>query len=64
MPYASAAQRRFFHSKGAAKAGLSATEVAKFDEESKGQKNLPEHVKASSKKKKRLPVNPHNKIKV
>lgn len=44
MPYKSDAQRRFFHSKGAAKAGLSKAEVAKWDKESKGQHNLPEHV--------------------
>ena len=42
MPYVSDAQRRFFHSPGAAKAGLSTADVAKWDEESKGQANLPE----------------------
>ena len=56
MPYKSDAQRRFFHSAGAKKAGLTPEEVAKWDVESKGQKNLPEEVKPkkkSSKKKKK-----------
>lgn len=44
MPYASNAQRRFFHSKGARKAGLSPSQVAEYDQASKGKK-LPEHVK-------------------
>lgn len=41
MPYASDAQRRFFHSEGAAKAGITPKEVEEFDSESKG-KSLPE----------------------
>jgi len=36
MPYASDAQRRFFHSAGAAKAGISKDTVAEFDAASKG----------------------------
>jgi len=50
MPYRSAAQRRFFHSAGAKKAGLSAAEVAKWDVESKGQHPV-EKVKAPKAKK-------------
>ncbi len=46
MTYVSDAQRRFFHSPGAAKAGLSSAEVEKWDQESKGQTNLPERVQA------------------
>jgi len=41
MPYQSDAQRRFFHSKGAAKAGIKPSDVAEFDRSSKGLK-LPE----------------------
>jgi hypothetical protein len=44
MPYKSAAQRRFFHSAGAKRAGISAATVREFDETSRGQK-VPEHVK-------------------
>ena len=44
MPYKSAAQRRFFHSKGAKKAGISKKEVAEWDRESKG-KHVPERKK-------------------
>lgn len=45
MPYKSDAQRRFFNSKeGKAKVG--AKVVEEFNEESKGQKNLPDHVKS------------------
>ena len=44
MPYASDAQRRFFHSAGAAKAGISEKTVEEFDAASKG-KDLPDHVK-------------------
>lgn len=36
MPYKSAAQRRFFHSPGAAKAGIKPATVKEFDKESKG----------------------------
>lgn len=38
MPYKSEAQRRFFHSKGAAKAGITKEDVKKWDKESKGLK--------------------------
>jgi hypothetical protein len=38
MPYKSDAQRRFFHSSGAKKAGLSNEEIAKWDKESKAAK--------------------------
>jgi hypothetical protein len=44
MPYVSDAQRRFFHSPGAAKAGLTKTDVEHWDDASRGQKGLPEHV--------------------
>ena len=42
-PYVSDAQRRFFHSSGAKKAGLTAKDVKHWDEASKGKK-LPEKV--------------------
>ena len=38
MPYKSSAQRRFFHSPGAAKAGITKTQVKEFDQASKGNK--------------------------
>lgn len=41
MPYRSDAQRRFFHSPGAKKAGISKSEIKEFDKASKGKK-LPE----------------------
>ncbi len=41
-PFKSDSQRRFFHSAGAAKAGITKKEVHEFDESSKGMK-LPEH---------------------
>ena len=44
MPYVSDAQRRFFHSSGAAKAGLTKSDVKHWDEASRGQNGLPEHV--------------------
>ena len=44
MPYRSDVQRRFFHSEGAAKAGLTPADVQKWDAESKGKKT-PAHVK-------------------
>lgn len=43
MPYKSAAQRRFFHSAGAKKAGITKAEVKEFDAASRGVK-LPERV--------------------
>lgn len=45
MPYLSDAQRRFFHSAGAKKAGISPKTVKEFDNASRGMK-LPEHVEA------------------
>lgn len=45
MPYQSAAQRKFFHSPGAAKAGLTKADVSTWDAASKGDTGLPEHVK-------------------
>lgn len=45
MPYKSDAQRRFFHSPGAAKAGISEKTVKEFDKASKGKK-LPERKRA------------------
>jgi len=44
MPYKSDAQRRFFHSPGAKKAGITSKQVAEWDKASKGHKT-PEHVK-------------------
>jgi len=41
MPYRSASQRRFFHSSGAAKAGITLKQVKEFDAASKDMK-LPE----------------------
>jgi hypothetical protein len=41
MPYVSDAQRRFFHSSGAARAGISQATVKEYDQASKGKK-LPE----------------------
>lgn len=45
MPYKSDAQRGLFHS---ANSPVSKKEVKKWDKESKGDKNLPEHVKKAS----------------
>ena len=44
MPYKSDAQRRFFHSAGAAKAGITKKEVKEYDKASKGKKT-PEKAK-------------------
>jgi hypothetical protein len=44
MPYKSDAQRRFFHTDTAKKAGITDKEVNEFDQASKGKK-LPEHTK-------------------
>jgi len=41
--YKSDAQRRFFHSPGAAKAGITKKEVKEFDKASKGR-SLPEKI--------------------
>lgn len=38
MPYKSKAQQRFFHSSGAAKAGIKPSTVKEFDTASKGKK--------------------------
>jgi hypothetical protein len=46
MPYESKAQRGLFHSKNAP---VSKKVVEEFDKASKGQKNLPEHVKKGKK---------------
>jgi len=46
MPYMSRAQQGLFHSPNSP---VSKEEVAKWDKESKGEKNLPEHVKAKKK---------------
>jgi hypothetical protein len=51
VPYRSAKQRAFFHSAGAAKAGLTKADVAKWDAESRGKK-LP--AKAPKRKTKRV----------
>lgn len=47
MPYKSDAQRRFFHSAGAKKAGITEAMVKEYDKASKGMK-LPEKVKQKS----------------
>jgi len=44
MPYKSEKQRKFFHSKGAAKAGITKKDIKKWDKESKGRK-IPNKVK-------------------
>lgn len=46
MPFKSDAQRRFFHSEGAKKAGISQQTVKEFDRASKG-KELPERKRKS-----------------
>lgn len=38
MPYSSDQQRKFFHSQGAKKAGITNAEVKEFDQASKGMK--------------------------
>lgn len=48
MPYKSDAQRRFFHTDTAKKAGITGKEVKEFDQASKGM-DLPDH-KAAKKK--------------
>lgn len=48
-PYKSDAQRRFFHSPGAKKAGITKKQVKEYDEASKGKK-LPEKAKKKGKK--------------
>jgi len=45
MPYKSDAQRRFFHSAGAKKAGISEKTIKEYDKASKGKK-LPEKANA------------------
>ena len=49
MPYKSSSQRKFFHSAGAKKAGITSADIKKWDKESKGKK-VPEKVKAKKKK--------------
>lgn len=44
MPYKSDAQRRFFHTDTAKKAGITSKEVSEFDKASKGMK-LPKKAK-------------------
>lgn len=53
MPYKSDAQRRFFHSPGAEKAGIGKSTVNEFDQASKGMK-LPEKKDKFNKIKKTL----------
>ncbi len=53
MPYKSKAQEAFFHSEGAAKAGITPDQVAEFDAASKGM-DLPEKVTPVDKRKKQL----------
>ena len=52
MPYKSARQRRFFHSPGAKRAGITSAEIAEFDVASKGMK-LPERAKSKAAKPRR-----------
>jgi hypothetical protein len=54
MPYKSEAQRKFFHTKTAKKAGITEKDVKEFDKASKG-KDLPEKVKKEDKDKKGSP---------
>lgn len=66
MPYASDAQRKFFHTDTAKKAGITKKEVAEYDAASKGKK-LPEHAaKKDGKKKemkaKAMPMHPVDQI--
>lgn len=49
MPYRSDAQRRFFHTNSAKKAGITSEQVKEFDSASKGMK-LPEYHKEAKKK--------------
>lgn len=49
MPYKSEAQRKFFHSKAAKKAGITAKQIAEYDKASKGKK-LPKRIKKNKKK--------------
>jgi len=50
MPYKSAAQRGYFHT-AAGRKTVGAKVVADFDKASKGQSNLPKHVKPKRKAK-------------
>jgi hypothetical protein len=50
MPFQSVAQRSFFNSPGAKKAGLTKKQIDEWNKASKGQKGLPEH--AAKKKEK------------
>ncbi len=52
MPYKSAAQRRFFHSKGAKRAGISAQTIREWDAASRGR-NLPKRTRKSKARKPR-----------
>jgi hypothetical protein len=53
MPYKSDAQRKFFHSAGAAKAGISPKTVDEYDKASKG-KELPEKAMGMDAMKKKI----------
>lgn len=55
MPYSSNQQRKFFHSPGAKKAGISEEQVNEFDNASKGMK-LPDKKNKFSKIKKTLKI--------
>lgn len=46
MPYRSDAQRRFFHSPGARRAGISASTTREYDSASRGAR-LPERAKSA-----------------
>lgn len=51
MPYSSDAQRKFFHTDTAKKAGITSKEVKEFDQASKGMK-LPKYANLKKKLKK------------
>lgn len=61
MPYVSNAQRRFFHSPGAKRAGITSAEVKEFDQASKGKK-LPERKKKSVKMDKKELIKEHKHL--
>ena len=48
IPHSSDKQRKFFHTKAAKEAGITAKDAKKYDKESKGKK-LPEKVKKKKK---------------
>ena len=61
MPYVSAAQRNFFHTKSAKKAGISKKTIDEFDKASKGLK-LPEKKKGKDRVKEWLHTKPQSRV--